>query len=157
MALVRALFGLVWLVDGYMKFRPGMLKSFYHVIDELVVGRPAWQLPWFRFWREVLDAAPDVWLRVIGVSELLLGCALVLGLLLKPTYVLGFLLALLIWAVPSKFGGPYVAGTTDIGASIVYCFVFVLLMLHARAGSNRCSMDFLIAKRVHWWRRIAEF
>jgi thiosulfate dehydrogenase [quinone] large subunit len=38
-------------------------------------------------------------------------------------------MALVIWSTAEGFGGPYAAGSTDIGAAIIYVLVFVALFL----------------------------
>ena len=35
--------------------------------------------------------------------------------------------SLLVWSVGEAFGGPYAAGSTDIGTAIIYAFVFAAL------------------------------
>ncbi len=58
---------------------------------------------------------------------------LIFGLLSNLTDLVGILLTVLIWTTAEGFGGPYQAGSTDIGAAIIYTLVFVGLFL-ARAG-----------------------
>jgi nitrite reductase (NO-forming) len=41
----------------------------------------------------------------------------------------GILLSVVIWATAEGFGGPYTAGSTDIGSAIIYVLVFVGLFL----------------------------
>jgi len=48
-------------------------------------------------------------------------------------YLGGSVLAFVIWSTAEGFGGPYVVGSTDIGAAAIYIFVFGLLFL-TRAG-----------------------
>ena len=56
---------------------------------------------------------------------------LLLGLLSNLTPVVGILLSVVIWSTAEGFGGPYQAGSTDIGAAIIYALVFVALSLAA--------------------------
>lgn len=42
-------------------------------------------------------------------------------------------MSLVIWSTAEGFGGPYQAGSTDIGAAIIYVLVFACLVL-GRAG-----------------------
>ena len=48
-------------------------------------------------------------------------------------YLRGIPLCLVIWSTAEGLGGLYVAGSTDIGAAIIYVFVFILLFL-TRSG-----------------------
>jgi uncharacterized membrane protein YphA (DoxX/SURF4 family) len=155
-SFMRIIFGVVWLIDGYLKFQPGFVDSFAGLIKS--AGQPTWLQPWFNFWYNVTvgNAAPFVY--GIGIMEISLGLALVLGLLRKLAYVGGLILSLLIWAVPEGFGGPYGPGSTDIGTGIAYSFVFLsLIIINATSGASKYSLDYLIERRVPPWKRVAEF
>ena len=56
---------------------------------------------------------------------------MILGVFTNLTAVVGGLLSLVIWPTAEGFGGPYTAGSTDIGAAIIYVLVFVGLVLSA--------------------------
>lgn len=43
--------------------------------------------------------------------------------------MIGILLSVVIWTTAEGFGGPYSAGSTDIGAAIIYPLVFAGLFL----------------------------
>jgi nitrite reductase (NO-forming) len=155
-SFIRIVFGVVWLIDGYLKFQPGFVDSFPDLIKSS--GQPSWLQPWFNFWYNITvgNAAPFVY--GIGILEVSLGVALILGVLRKLAYVGGLLLSLLIWAIPEGFGGPYGPGSTDIGTGIAYSFVFLsLMMINAMSGASRYSLDYLIERRVPSWKRLAEF
>src|SRR5689334_20437726 len=115
-SFIRIILGVVWLIDGPLKFQPGFVDSFPGLIK--TAGQPAWLQPLFNFYYNVTigNAAPFVY--GIGILEITLGLALVLGIFSKLAYVGGLLLSLLIWAVPEGFGGPYGPGSTDIGTGI---------------------------------------
>ena len=155
-SFIRIILGIVWLIDGYLKFQPGLVDSFPDLIKS--ASQPAWLQPWFNFWYNVTirNAAPFVY--GIGILEVSLGMALVLGVLRKLAYIGGVLLSLLIWAVPEGFGGPYGLGSTDIGTGIVYSFVFLsLIMINAMSGPSKYSLDYFIERRLPSWKRAAEF
>jgi hypothetical protein len=71
-------------------------------------------------------------------------------------YLLGAGYSLLIWVVGEGFGAPYQSGTTDVGAAIIYTFVFACLFLMDRSGPNTYSLDAYLETRVSWWHRVAE-
>jgi nitrite reductase (NO-forming) len=155
-SLIRIVFGVVWLIDGYLKFQPGFIDSFPDLIKSS--GQPSWLQPWFNFWYNITvgNAAPFVY--GIGILEVSLGVALILGVLRKLAYIAGLLLSLLIWAVPEGFGGPYGPGATDIGTGIAYSFVFLsLIIINATSGTSKYSLDYLIERRMPSWKRVAEF
>jgi nitrite reductase (NO-forming) len=62
----------------------------------------------------------------------------------------------MIWATAEGFGGPYQSGSTDIGAAIIYSFVFVALLIADRPGPDPYSVDAYLETRISWWSRIAE-
>jgi hypothetical protein len=49
---------------------------------------------------------------VVGVAA-----ALIFGFARKSTYIAAAVFSLLIWSTAEGFGGPYTAGSTDVGAS----------------------------------------
>jgi len=59
----------------------------------------------------------------------------VLGLFSNLTFAVGALLSLMIWSTAEGFGGPYRAGSTDIGTAIIYALVFAGLFLAAAGRS----------------------
>ena len=155
-SFMRIVLGVVWLIDGYLKFQPGFVDSFSSLIK--TAGQPSWLQPWFNFWSGVTasNAAPFVY--GTGTLEILLGIALILGVLRKIAYVGGLILSLFIWAIPEGFGGPYGPGSTDVGTGIVYSFVFLcLILINAMSGSSRFSLDGLIERKLSWWKHLAEF
>jgi len=102
-SFIRIILGVVWLVDGSLKFQPGFVDSFPDLIKS--AGQPAWLQPWFNFWYNatVGNAAPFVY--GIALLEVSLGVALVLGLVRKLAYIGGLILSLLIWAISGRFWG----------------------------------------------------
>jgi len=153
--LLRVSFGIVWMIDGALKFQPGF--SMLDNIQGAASGAPGWLAPWFNFWIQMTKINPTFFTYSIGAIELALAIGLILGFLRKIVYIVGFLYSLVVWSVPEAFGTPYGPGSTDIGAGIIYAFVFFLLMIvNAAFGPSRLSLDYLIEKRLPNWRRLAE-
>jgi len=155
-SFIRIILGVVWLIDGSLKFQPEFVDSFSGLIKS--AGQPGWLQPWFNFWYNVTvgNAAPFVY--GIGILEISLGVALVLGVVRKLAYIGGLIISLLIWAVPEGFGGPYGPGSTDIGTGITYSFVFLsLIIINTMSGTSKYSLDYLIERRFPSWKRVAEF
>ena len=65
----------------------------------------------------------------MAVAETAIALALILGVFMNLTSVLGVLLTVVIWSTAEGFGGPYQAGSTDIGAAVIYALVFAGLFL----------------------------
>jgi uncharacterized membrane protein YphA (DoxX/SURF4 family) len=151
----RMIFGVVWLIDGSLKFLPGFVATFQGSISGQ--GQPAWLQGWFAFWSNQVNADPTFWVYMVGSLELLLGLGLLFGFVRKITYTGGLILSLFIWAVPEGFGGPYVVGTTDIGTTFIYAMVFgALFILDATYGPTPWSLDGQIERKWPGWKRIAE-
>jgi uncharacterized membrane protein YphA (DoxX/SURF4 family) len=155
-SFMRIILGIVWLIDGSLKFSSGFVDSFPALIKSQ--GQPSWLQPWFNFWSNVtsVNAAPFVY--GIGTLELALGTVLVLGLMRKIAYLGGMVLSLLIWAIPEGFGGPYGTGSTDIGTGVIYSFLFLsLIIINTISGPSKYSVDFLLERKIPFWKRVAEF
>jgi uncharacterized membrane protein YphA (DoxX/SURF4 family) len=154
---VRALFGVAWLLDGAWKFQPGMADIFVSMTNQSISMHPAILQPWASFWAGQVAANPNLFVLLIGALELVLGLALIFGFMRKITYTGGILLSLLVWDIAEGLGGVFMAGVTDVGAGIVYVYVFLLLIIiEATYGTSRYSLDYYIEKRFGWWKKLAE-
>src|SRR5215831_20176757 len=75
-------------------------------------------------------------------------------------YLGGIILSLMIWSTIEGFGGPYGPGSssTDIGAAIMYAFIFVAIIIVERSSNySRYSLDALIERKFNGWKHLAEF
>jgi len=159
-SILRVLLGVVWLIDGILKFYSGFAGSFLTVLQNNQAAAPSWLTGWFTFWVNVTSPDPTAVVYTVGVFEILLGIALILGFMRKVAYSGGVVLALLIWAIPEAFGGLYTITpqTTDIGTGILYAFALSgLILINAAHGPSRYSIDYYIERRFPGWARLAEF
>lgn len=158
--LLRVLFGVVWLIDGALKFTSGFVNNFSQAVSNSAANAPGFLSGWYAFWQTQANSQAYLIVYTVGMLELVLGIALVFGLLRKVAYLGGVVLSLLIWAVPEGFGGPYQggAGGTDVGTGVIYALVFLgLILINASAGTSRFSLDYLIERRFPGWAQVAEF
>ncbi|MHB1907450.1 MAG: DoxX family membrane protein [Nitrososphaerales archaeon] len=154
---LRIVFGIMWGIDGALKFLPGTVDSIVSMINSAGQSQPSWLLPWFNFWSATVASNPSFFVYSTGTFELLISFGLIFGFLRKITYTASFLLGLVIWSVPEGFGGPYGAGSTDIGTGIVYAIVSIfLLLMNGTFGTSRYSLDYYIESKISWWKRLAE-
>ena len=157
-SFIRIFLGIVWLIDGYLKFSPGLVDSFPDLVRSAGDGQPTWLQPWFNFWSSVTPGNAALFVYTTGVLEVALGAALVLGFMRKIAYLGGIIFSLFIWAIPEGFGGPYGPGSTDIGTGIIYSFVFLsLVIINTISGPSKYSLDFLLERKYPFWKRLAEF
>ena len=156
-SFLRIVFGIIWAIDGSLKFAPGLAPAFPGMIQDAGSGQPAWLQGWFSFWATQTSSDPALWVYLTGTLELAVAFALIMGFARKLAYGGGVVLSLFIWAVPEGFGGPYGPGATDIGTGIIYAFAFLLFMVvNATYGPSRYSLDRLLERRWPGWSRIAE-
>jgi len=134
-AAVRIVFGLVWLIDAQFKWRPAFIDGLASYLSGAMAGQPHLIQDWIHFWVDVVRIDPAFFAYMVALSELALALALIFGVFSNLAYLGGTILAFVIWSTAEGFGGPYVTGSTDIGAAIIYVFVFSLLYL-TRAGQH---------------------
>ena len=101
--LFRIAFGIVWLIDGAMKFVWLQPSDVIKLVQVAGHGQSGWLQPWFNFWMSSMGSAPGAYLYGIGLMELALGLALVIGFLRKSAYFGGVILSLMIWATVEGF------------------------------------------------------
>src|SRR5713101_6560457 len=136
--VMRVTFGIVWGIDGALKFQPGFVESFSSIISDQASNQPSWLSGWYSYWASTTTSNPAPFVYGTGLLELGLSLCLIAGFLRKLAYTGGFFLSLLIWSVPEGFGGPYGPGSTDIGTGIIYALVFILLLLtNATYGTSK--------------------
>ena len=131
--VLRILFGVVWLIDAQFKWRPGFINDMASFLSGALTDQPAAVQDWIYFWIDVVNVNPVIFAYLVAVAETALALALIFGVMSNLSYLGGSILAFMIWSTAEGFGGPYVVGTTDIGAAVIYIFVFALLYL-TRAG-----------------------
>ena len=129
----RIAFGLVWAIDATFKWQPAFQKDFVSYLTGALDGQPVLVKDWIGFWIDIVKVDPHVVALIVTGAETALAVALILGVFNNISYLGGVLLAFVIWSTAEGFGGPYKAGSTDIGASIIYVLMFVGLFL-SQAG-----------------------
>lgn len=129
MAALRIVFGLVWAVDAWFKWQPAFVRGFSGYLTDARAGQPQLIKDWIGLWIKVVNLNPHLFARLIALGETGVALGLIFGVFSKSTYLVGGALAAIIWSTAEAFGGPYKAGSTDIGAAIMYVFVFAALWL----------------------------
>lgn len=158
--IFRVVLGLVWLINGVLKFTSGYTDSFLSDVQNSQANAPAWLSGWYAFWTTQATSSGTLIVYTVGTLEVALGVALILGFMRKIAYAGGAVLSLLIWAVPEGFGAPYGpgTGTTDIGTGAVYALAFFgLIVINALSGVSRWSLDYYIERAFPRWAVLAEF
>ena len=133
MGILRITFGLVWAVDAWFKWQPGFINNFSSYLTGSLDGQPGWVQGWITFWINIVKVDPHVFAHLVAIGETAVAIGLIFGLFSNLSYIVGILISVVIWTTAEGFGGPYTAGSTDIGAAIIYVLVFAGLFL-ASAG-----------------------
>ena len=151
-AILRIVFGLVWIIDASFKWNPTFLNNFTDYLTQGAQGQSALVQAWIDLWVKSVSVDPHLFAIIVAVSETAIALGLIFGLFTEIAIAGGIAMTLVIWSTAEGFGGPYIAGSTDIGAAIIYAIVFVALWL------GRCwryySIDSVLKKRLPflYWR-----
>ncbi len=128
-AILRIVFGMVWAVDAFFKWSPSFINNFTDYLTEGAQGQPALVQAWINLWVKGVSVDPHFFAIVVALGETAIAIGLLFGLLTKVAMAGGMAMTLVIWSTAEGFGGPYAAGSTDIGAAVIYFIVFVALWL----------------------------
>ncbi|HTI14015.1 MAG TPA: hypothetical protein VL461_05505 [Dictyobacter sp.] len=146
MAVVRILFGVVWAIDAWYKWQPAFLMNMPHYLSRHIQGQLPIAQVWMKMWVAIVDINPHLFGYLVALGETAVALALILGLFCNLTYVVGAILSFIIWSTAEGFGGPYHAGATDIGTSVMYVFIFASLYL--AATSRYIGIDRSLATKM---------
>lgn len=128
-AILRIIFGIVWAIDAYFKWQSAFQINFVSYVTGALAGQPIWIQTWIHFWISIIGVNPHLFALLTAISETGIAFGLIFGIFTVPIIYLGILFSLVIWTTAESFGGPYKAGSTDIGAAIIYVLVFAALLL----------------------------
>lgn len=147
--ILRIVFGFVWAIDATFKWQPAFQTGFVTYLTGALDGQPALVKAWIGLWIDFVKVNPHVFALIVALSETALAVALIFGVLSNLADLGGILLALVIWTTAEGFGGPYHAGSADIGAAIIYFLVFVALFL-SQSGLY-FGIDRRLTPVLGWW------
>lgn len=128
-ALLRILFGGVWLIDASFKWNPTFITNFTDYLVEGAQNQPVLVQAWIHLWVKGVSVDPHLFAILVAISETAIAVGLLFGLFTRMAIIGGIAISLVIWSTAEGFGGPYVAGSTDIGTTIIYAIVFIALWL----------------------------
>lgn len=125
-SLVRIAFGVMVAIDAAFKWQPAFQNGF---LGQLATtqGQASIFAWWINLWHMIVAWNPHLFAILTAGTETLLALSLLLGVFRKPLYVAGTAFFFMIWTIAEGFGGPYGAGSTDIGTAILYAVVCIAL------------------------------
>ncbi len=145
-AVLRIVFGLVWLIDASFKWNPAFLNNFTDYLTSGAQDQPALVQAWINLWVNGVSIDPHFFAIIVAISESAIAIGLLFGLFTEIAIAGGIAMTLVIWSTAEGFGGPYAAGSTDIGTAIIYAIVFIALWL------GRCwryySIDSALRRKI---------
>lgn len=128
-SVLRIVFGLVWAVDAYFKWQPAFLDNFTQYLTDGAQGQPALVQAWINLWIHTVSVDPHLFGIIVAIAETAIAFGLLFGFFTRIALIGGIAMTLVIWSTAEGFGGPYMSGSTDIGAAIIYAIVFIALWL----------------------------
>jgi uncharacterized membrane protein YphA (DoxX/SURF4 family) len=128
-AALRIVFGFVWLIDAYFKWQPSFTGQFVDYVTGALSGQPGPVQVWINLWIQLIGVNPTFFAYAVAVTETAIALGLIFGFYSRVVSYAGIVFSLVIWSTAEGFGGPYIAGSTDIGGAIIYALVFVSLLL----------------------------
>ena len=128
-AFLRMLFGGVWLIDASFKWNPAFLNNFTDYLSQGAQDQSPIVQAWIHWWINSVSVDPHFFAIIVAISETAIAIGLLFGLFTEIAIAGGIAMALVIWSTAEGFGGPYVAGSTDVGTAIIYVIVFIALWL----------------------------
>lgn len=128
-AILRIVFGLVWAMDAYFKWQPQFFNNFTDYLTGSLQNQPVLIHYWINFWIRVVGVNPHLFAILAAIVESLIALDLLIGFVGSLTMYGGILFSFVIWSTAEGFGGPYQAGSTDIGAAVIYILMFAALLI----------------------------
>lgn len=125
--IIRIVFGLVWAIDAGFKWTPSFQNGLPDLLSSMMSGQPVFVADWIGLWMSIVGVAPHAFAILIALTESAIAIGLIFNILPRATLVVGFLFSLVIWSIGEGFGGPYTAGSTDIGCAVIYAILFAAL------------------------------
>jgi len=131
----RLLFGLLWLFDATLKWKPYFLSHFLKQLTPAVQGQPHWIATYIAF---VINAVqtirPELVAVLVAIIETGIAVSLLTGLCLRTIAPLAFLYSLAVWTTAEGWGGPYSAAGTGIrgnvvGNALIYAIIFLFFLV----------------------------
>jgi uncharacterized membrane protein YphA (DoxX/SURF4 family) len=127
--LLRILFGVIWGIDAWFKWQPAFVNNLNDYVTGALAGQSPQVRAYIHFWHHLVGVDPRLFGYLVAIGETAIAIALIFGVFTNLTSLVGILLSTAIWTTAEGFGGPYHAGSTDVGAAIMYAVIFVGLFL----------------------------
>jgi len=137
---LQLLLGVVWIIDGLLKFQPNVLKPDFlpTFIRQMTVGQPTLVASTMNHMANFLSHEATMWAVVFGLIEIGIGVGLLFRRSLKPALVASFVWGIGVCIIGEGFGMVLTGHTSPLqSAPGAVCFYVVLgLMLWPRSEES---------------------
>jgi thiosulfate dehydrogenase (quinone) large subunit len=145
-AVVRILFGVLWAIDAYLKWRPSFIHGQVLAKDLNPSKIPQPLHSWVQLWHDISAVSPAGFAVFIACVETLIAVAMIFGFLSNLTFIGTAIYSFGVWTAPEHIHLPWAPGNTDLGPSIGY--IFAALALFFAAAGSIWSVDAVIRPRL---------
>ncbi|MBU6323835.1 DoxX family membrane protein, partial [Patescibacteria group bacterium] len=97
-AVLRIVFGLVWLIDASFKWNPAFLNNFTAYLTEGAQGQSALVQAWIHLWMNGVSVNPYVFAVIVAIAETAIALGLIFGLFTELAIAGGIAMTLVIWS-----------------------------------------------------------
>ncbi len=121
--------GLIWIIDGLLKFQPALFKPAFVdiVIRPMAIGQPTVMASTINHMANFLSHEATMWVAVFGLIEIAIGLAMLFSRTVKPALIASFIWGGGIYLFGEGFGMVLTGHTSPLaGAPGAVCF-YVLL------------------------------
>jgi hypothetical protein len=130
--------GLIWLLDGALQFQPFMYsKGFIQMLTGTAAGQPHWLASSINWAAGIAQSNLTLFNTLFALVQVAIGLGLLYRRTVKPTLVLSFAWALMVWMFSEAFGMMFAGGnplTGAPGAVLLYAIIGLLVWPGERPG-----------------------
>ena len=125
---IRIIFGLIWLIDGWLEWQPAAFHNFLQLITAVGQGQPAPLAALIEAGQAVVAVNPILANGLLAALETAIGISLISNVLSRWALRISALIAVAIWIFGQGLGMVFMAGATDIQSGPLYVLVSLMLL-----------------------------
>jgi hypothetical protein len=131
--------GLLWLLDGALQFQSFMYsKGFIDMLTQMISGQPAWLASSMHWASNIAASNLTLFNTLFALTQVAIGLGLLYRRTVKPTLVLSFGWAIVVWCFGEAFGMLFMNMANPLtgapGAVSLYAIVGLLVWPNDRPG-----------------------
>jgi hypothetical protein len=131
--------GLLWLLDGALQFQSFMYsKGFIDMLTQMMSGQPAWLGSSMRWASNIASSNLTLFNTLFALTQVAIGLGLLYRRTVKPTLVISFAWAIVVWWFGEAFGMLFMNMANPLtgapGAVSLYAIVGLLVWPNDRPG-----------------------